>query len=261
MTVWVGTSGWQYRDWRGCFYPQKLAQKAWLEHYVERFRTVEVNNTFYRLPPRETFAAWAQRVPDDFVMVLKLSRYLSHIKRLKDPEEPVQRFLEVAEPLVTAGRLGPLLLQLPPRMEASAERLDHTLSLFPSTMRIAVEFRDPSWYSDEVRSVLVSRGAALVWADRLGKLLDPEWKTADWAYIRLHEGLAHPRPCYSESVLEAWAARVCSGWSDDEDVFVFFNNDPQGCAVRDAVLFAEACRARGMEVTRVPSIEEAPVRS
>lgn len=145
-------------------------------------------------------------------------------------------------------------------MAAVPDRLDHTLSLFPPAVRIAVEFRDPSWYSEEVREVLRRRNAPLVLADRLERLLDPEWKTADWGYIRLHEGLADPRPCYSAEVLERWADRVCSVWPAEEDVFVFFNNDPRGCAVRDAVLFASACSKRGMEVTRVPTIDEATVR-
>src|SRR5437588_7644333 len=128
MQVWLGTSGWQYRDWRGRFYPHDLPQARWLEHYAERFRTVEVNNSFYRLPSAETFAAWRRRTPDDFVFVVKASRYLSHIKRLLDPEEPVDLFVDHARHL--GDKLGPVLLQLPPTMQVEHERLRRALARF-----------------------------------------------------------------------------------------------------------------------------------
>ena len=136
MPVLVGTSGWQYRDWRGRFYPQGLAQARWLEHYAERFATVESNNAFYRLPEPATFAAWAERTPPGFVMAVKASRYLTHIKRLRDPEEPVGRLMERARHL--GAKLGPVLLQLPPTLRADPATLDRTLRAFPAGTRVAV---------------------------------------------------------------------------------------------------------------------------
>ena len=139
VAVYVGTSGWQYRDWRGAFYPADLPQSRWLEYYAARFATVEVNNAFYRLPSRDTFVAWRNRTPDDFCVGVKMSRYLTHIKRLKDPAEPVQRFLDRATAL--GDRLGPVLLQLPPSLRIDLAALSETLSRFPSEVKVAVEPR------------------------------------------------------------------------------------------------------------------------
>src|SRR6266498_3172291 len=148
MPVLVGTSGWQYRDWRGRFYPERLAPSRWLEHYASRFATVESNNAFYRLPEADTFAAWSDRTPPDFVMAVKASRFLTHVKRLRDPSEPVARFLGHAAYL--GGKLGPVLLQLPPSLRADAGLLDATLACFPAGLRVAVEPRHQSWFSDQV---------------------------------------------------------------------------------------------------------------
>jgi uncharacterized protein YecE (DUF72 family) len=252
VAVRIGTSGWQYRDWRGRFYPSKLAQKRWLEHYVQHFETVEVNNTFYRLPPAEVFADWRSRTPADFVMTLKVSRYLTHLKQLHDPEEPVERFLTTAAPL--GDRTGPILVQLPPSLRADVARLDHALSRFPPAVRVAVEVRHPSWFSDELRALLTGRNTPLVLTDRLGRPLEPIWRTADWGYVRLHEGTGEPWPHYTRAELESWAARVASHWSDDEDVVVYFNNDPGCYAVYDAVEFADCVRSLGRTATRVPAL-------
>lgn len=256
MPVLVGTSGWQYASWRGRFYPEKLRQADWLEHYAARFRTVEVNNAFYRLPEASTFSAWAQRTPDDFVVVVKVSRYLTHIKRLKDPEEPVARFMERARHL--GRKLGPVLVQLPPNLQADVERLDAALAQFPADVRVTVEFRHPSWFTDETKALLERRGAALCLADSPHRET-PLWRTADWGYVRLHEGTASPRPCYSREALDAWAGRVADLWGRDDEVYAFFNNDPLGCAPRDAAVFAEAVEAAGLEATRVPSTRELAV--
>ncbi len=248
MTVFVGTSGWQYASWRGPFYPDDLAQSRWLEWFADRFQVVEVNNTFYRLPPPDTFRSWAERTPADFVIVPKVSRYLTHIKRLKDPEEPVKRFLDHAAPL--GPKLGPLLVQLPPNLSADVDRLDAVLELF-GDRRVAVEFRHDSWFIDEVRSVLESHGAALCLADRQSKTVSPMWRTAEWGYVRFHEGTASPRPCYGRAVLDAWARRLAETWGPGSDVYVFFNNDPRACAVRDAAVFARLAEAAGLSSSRV----------
>ncbi|MFI6785903.1 DUF72 domain-containing protein [Nonomuraea sp. NPDC050383] len=234
MTTWVGTSGWQYKDWRGGLYPDGVPQRLWLETYAETFRTVESNNAFYRLPSPESFAGWRERTPDGFVMAVKASRFLTHIKRLADPEEPVQRLMTAASQL--KEKLGPVLLQLPPTLKADPERLDRCLACFPCGVRVAVECRHESWWTPEVRDLLQARGAALCWADRLGRPVAPLWRTAPWGYVRLHEGRATPRPSYGDTSLRTWAGRVRdAGW---QDAYVYFNNDPGGAAVRNATRFA-----------------------
>ena len=249
MPVLIGTSGWQYAHWRERFYPRGVPQARWLEHYAERFDTVESNNAFYRLPERSTFEAWHRRTPDGFVMAVKMSRYLTHIKRLADPEEPVERYMGRVRGL--GSKLGPVLIQLPPSMRADVARLERTLSLFPTDVRIAFEPRHASWETEEVRTLLEERGAALCLADRRG-LLGADWRTADWGYVRFHEGRAEPRPCYSGDELRGWAERIAALWGPRADVFVYFNNDPLGCAIRDALRFAECLREVGLEATRVP---------
>jgi uncharacterized protein YecE (DUF72 family) len=266
MPVLVGTSGWQYRDWRGVLYPPGLAQRRWLEHYASQYATVENNGAFYRLPTAQTFAAWRDRTPAGFEMAVKASRYLTHIRRLRDPAEPVARLLTAACGL--GDRLGPVLLQLPPGLRADADALDGCLREFArfggrapgQRVRVAVEFRHESWWAEEIRELLISHGAALCWADRLGRPVTRLWRTADWGYLRLHEGAARPWPRYSEPALASWARRIARTWADGQDVFAFFNNDPGGAAVYDAAAFAAIVRRAGRQVTRtaVPVAPAAP---
>jgi uncharacterized protein YecE (DUF72 family) len=247
--LYVGTSGWQYRDWRGTFYPKGLAQARWLRHYAERFQTVELNNSFYRLPEASSFEHWREETPDDFVVAVKASRFLTHLKRLRDPEGPVDLFMERAGHL--GPKLGPVLLQLPPRFRADPERLAATLDRFPRKVRVAVEFRDDSWYTDGVRRVLEDRGCALCLADSPHRRT-PEWRTATWGFVRFHEGTATPFPCYGERALSTWAERIARHWKADQDVFCYFNNDQRACAVRDAIIFAGLARKAGLHPTRTP---------
>lgn len=236
MSLWVGTSGWQYRSWRGTFYPDGLPQRAWLHYYAERFNCVEVNNAFYRLPEKSTFESWREQTPEGYLVAVKVSRYLTHIKRLADPTEPVARLVERAAGL--GDRLGPYLLQLPPTLRATPEQLDACLAAFPTDARVAVEFRHESWWTEEVRDLLARYGAALCWADRLGHPITPLWATADWGYVRLHEGTAQPRPSYGRQALATWLDRIREAWrSRSADVFVFFNNDAGGAAIRNAKTF------------------------
>jgi uncharacterized protein YecE (DUF72 family) len=251
MPVWIGTSGWQYRDWRGRFYPADLAVRGWLEAYAGAFATVESNNAFYRLPERHTFEDWAARTPDDFVMAVKVSRFLTHVKRLAEPDEPVERFVER-----TAGlgrKLGPVLLQLPPQLHADPDRLRAALDAFPARIRVAVEFRHPSWFTDEIRSLLEGHGAALCLADRRGRRT-PIWRTTDWTYVRFHEGRSRPKPCFGRTALAAWTRRLAASWAPDEDVYAYFNNDHRACAPRDAARFARQCERAGLRPTRTPSV-------
>jgi uncharacterized protein YecE (DUF72 family) len=244
----AGTSGWQYRDWRDTFYPGGVAQRRWLEYYAGQFATVENNGTFYRLPARETFASWQNRVPADFVMAVKASRYLTHLRRLRDPAEPVRRLLAAAAGL--GGRLGPVLLQLPPDLRADARRLEACLRQFPRAVRVAVEPRHESWWTGEVRDVLAAANAALCWADRRGSAVTPLWRTAGWGYLRLHEGDGARWPSYSDGALGAWAERITATWADDSDVYVYFNNDQRAAAPRDAARLAATIGRRGGEPAR-----------
>jgi len=250
VTVWIGTSGWQYDDWRGPVYPREIPQRAWLESYAERFATVESNNAFYRLPERRVFEAWAERSPDDFVMAVKVSRYLTHIKRLRDPEEPVERFVGRVRGL--GRKLGPVLLQLPPQLRCDRDLLARTLDQFPEEFRVAVEFRHETWFTDDIRTLLTDRRAALCLADRRG-VLGPTWRTTDWTYLRFHQGRARPLPSYGDAALAGWATRLADGWAPDEDCFVYFNNDHHAAAPHDAARFAHQVERVGLRPSRTPS--------
>jgi len=259
MPMMIGTSGWQYRDWRGVLYPEGVPQRRWLEHYARCYLTVENNNSFYRLPPRETFERWRQETPGDFVMTVKASRYLTHVRRLRDPAEPVARLLGAAQGL--GAGLGPVLLQLPPTLKADTETLDACLREFRAAAaalggpppRVAVEPRHDSWWTGEVRQVLAAHDAALCWADRHGRPVTPLWRTAAWGYLRFHQGTAHPPPSYGPQALRSWAARLAGTWPDEADVYVYFNNDTGGAAVINSAQFAAAARRAGRSVTRTPA--------
>jgi uncharacterized protein YecE (DUF72 family) len=253
MPLIVGTSGWQYRDWRGVLYPEGLPQRAWLGRFVEEFPAVEVNNAFYRLPERAVFERWRQATPAGFIVAVKVSRYLTHIRRLRDPAEPVARLASRAEGL--GDRLGPYLLQLPPTLRADPEALDACLACFPRRARVAVEPRHQSWWTDDVRDVLTRRHAALCWADRLGRPATPLWRTADWGYLRMHEGTASPRPSYGRTALATWLDRLDAAWplgSANTDVFVFFNNDRGGAAIHNARMLCRMAGRRDMNVAAAP---------
>jgi uncharacterized protein YecE (DUF72 family) len=191
-------------------------------------------------------------------MAVKVSRYLTHVLRLADPEEPVARFVERARGL--GPKLGPALIQLPPQLTIDRERLARTLDRFPPDVRVAVEFRHSSWFTDDIQQLLVDHGAALCLADRRG-VLGPIWRTTDWSYLRFHQGRARPRPAYGDAALASWSARLASCWSPGEDVFVYFNNDHRAAAPRDAARFARQVRRAGLEPTRVPSVRSLPMAS
>lgn len=255
MALLIGTSGWQYRDWRPGFYPEGLAQGRWLEHYAQRFATVELNSTFYRLPSQQTFATWRQRTPEDFVFAMKASRYLTHI-RWAAPAEPVARLLEAATGL--GHKLGPVLLQLRDTVRADSAALDEVLSRFPQGVKVAFEPRHPSWFTDRTLAVLASHDAALCLADT-PRRKEPWWPSASWGYVRFHQGRAHPSPCYGRTALARSAERLAELWPAGAQVYAYFNNDTFGCAVRDARVLALAARRCGLHPTRVPSAREVPV--
>jgi uncharacterized protein YecE (DUF72 family) len=231
MKVFVGTSGWQYADWRGRFYPEGLATARWLEHYARTFPTVEVNATFYRLPRRETVERWASTVPRGFVLTLKASRYVTHIRRLRDCREPMERMRAVfagADP-----HLGPVLFQLPPTFEADAELLGSFLASLPREMRAAFEFRHPSWFGGQVVDLLHERGAALVHGDRPGTRVEVP-AVGGWSYLRFHQG-RRDAPGYRRSKLADYADALVD--LRPREVFAYFNNDTGGAAPHDARTF------------------------
>jgi len=226
--VHVGTSGYQYDHWRGVLYPEGLPRDQWLVRYAQVFAAVEVNNTFYNLPDASTFDSWREQAPPGFRFALKFSRYATHMKKLKDPREPLARFLERAGRL--GARLGPILVQLPPHWHADPGRLAAFLDAAPRDVRWAVEFRDRDWLRAEVYQVLRDHGAALVIHDRLDR--HPVQVTADFVYLRYH-GEDHASG-YSPQHLAGQARRIRGFLADGLDVHAYFNNDLDGHAVANA---------------------------
>ena len=224
----IGTSGYHYNHWRGVFYPENLPKQQWFGFYTERFETVEINNTFYRLPPAKTFTAWKNQTPEGFCYAVKFSRYGSHLKRLKAPRGTISRFLQRADRLGTF--LGPILVQLPPNWKADGERLAKFLAAAPETHRWAVEFRDTRWLCDEIYAVLKEYGAALCMHDMFEN--HPRIITTDWTYLRFHGNRYQGN--YSLEHLSAWAKTVADYLADGLDVFAYFNNDVGGHAVHNA---------------------------
>jgi uncharacterized protein YecE (DUF72 family) len=224
----VGTSGYQYRHWKGDFYPRELPNRCWFDHYARQFDTVEINNTFYNLPEAERFDAWREAAPRGFRFTLKYSRYGTHLKHLRDPEEPLARFLERAERL--GRRLGPILVQLPPHWRADPERLDGFLGAAPRRHRFAIELRDPDWLCDEVFTVLRRRRAALVIHDMIEA--HPVELTTGWTYLRFHG--RHYGGSYSAQALGDQARRIRRWLRQGLDVYAYFNNDRGGHAPRNA---------------------------
>jgi uncharacterized protein YecE (DUF72 family) len=241
-SVLIGTSGWQYADWRDAFYPAGLPTSRWLGHYVSVFSTVEVNNTFYRLPEAATFDRWKRETLSGFVMAVKASRYLTHVRRLRDPHEPVDLFVSRAKRL--GPRLGPVLLQLPPNLPAAPDRLEETLAAFGRRCRIAVEFRHRSWLNDEVLAILDRSSSALVLADRPGARVHPI-VTGGWSYLRFHQG-TRTEPGYRREKLRVWADRIAA--LPAKQVFVYFNNDTAAAAPHDAAVLRSLLGKRGVRV-------------
>jgi uncharacterized protein YecE (DUF72 family) len=231
--VHIGTSGWNYPDWRERFYPRGLPPRRWLEHYARHCDTVEVNSTFYRLASPRAVASWVAQTPDHFIFALKASRYLTHMKRLTDMERGVERFYERVEAIVAAGRLGPVLWQLPERFHRDDDRLASALARLPAG-RHCFEFRHRSWFDPAVCGLLREHGVALVIQDHPERPFQPHAFTADWTFVRFHHGARGRRGNYSRSELEEWAGRLIE-WRREVEVFAYFNNDWEAFAVRNAV--------------------------
>jgi uncharacterized protein YecE (DUF72 family) len=241
----VGCSGWNYAHWRGgVFYPPRLPARSWLDYYAERFDTVEVNATFYRLPRTSAVARWVDTTPGDFVFAFKASRYLTHVKRLQELPGHVDLLLERIEPLVRSPKLGPMLWQLPPTFARDDERLAGALEQLPAGLRHAFEFRHESWFADDVFELLRRYGVALVVADRARTpALRRDELTADFAYVRLHEG--KDRGNYSHAALGRWVTKL-ERFAERGEVFAYFNNDRRGYAVENACYVRRALAARAL---------------
>jgi len=227
----IGCSGWQYRHWRGRFYPKELPVDGWLEHYARTFDTVELNNSFYRLPEADAFASWSRRVPAGFLFAVKASRYLTHLKRLREPLEPLDRLWSRAARL--GDHLGPMLYQLPPRWHRDLGRLREFVAEAPRHRLQAVEFRDPSWYDGEVYDVLADGGIALCLHDMPGSATRPN-PIGPFVYVRFHGAAGKYRGGYPGQTLRAWADRLNRWVGDGLNCYVYFNNDVGGHAPRDA---------------------------
>lgn len=224
----VGTSGYHYEHWRSIFYPEDLPKEDWFSYYAEIFNTVEINNTFYRLPEASICENWYERAPEGFCYVLKFSRYGSHMKKLLDPESTIGNFMERANKL--REYLGPILVQLPPHWGANPERLKSFLSVAPTDQRWAIEFRDADWLRDEVFEILASLDSALCIHDGIQN--HPKVTTTSWTYLRYH-GRA-PEGKYNRSKLEKSAAWIRDRLKEGLDVYAYFNNDIGGHAVENA---------------------------
>ena len=228
--LWTGTSGFSYKEWKGSFYPEELPANRMLEYYSRRLSSVEINNTFYRLPRAEMLEKWAAQVPEDFAFVLKASRRITHMARLKDAGDPLEYLTRTAIGAL-GERLGPILFQLPPYLRVDAARLRDFLAIVPENVRAAFEFRHESWFVDDVYQTLADHGAALVTADT-GEGEAPVVETASFGYARLR------RPGYGEADLAEWAATLRRpAW---RDVFVFFKHEDEGAGPRMAAGFREA---------------------
>jgi uncharacterized protein YecE (DUF72 family) len=227
-TLRIGTSGYQYDDWRGVFYPDALPKSRWFTYYAQHFDAVELNATFYRLPEATTFERWRDAAPPGFCYALKFSRYGTHLKHLKDAPETIGLFVERARLLEQS--LGPILVQLPPRWHVDPQRLAAFLEVVPRQYRWAIEFRDPSWLCEEVYSLLRKHRAALCLHDLIEA--HPRVHTSDWVYLRFHG--ERYSGSYSHQALSAAARRIRAHLADGHDVYAFFNNDIGGHAVRNA---------------------------
>ncbi len=235
-TIRIGCSGWQYPHWRGRFYPRGVPAHAWLEHYAAQFDTVELNGTFYRLPNVDTVRAWCERVPRTFVYAWKASRFLTHNKKLKEPRDPLARMMERTRPL--KRKLGPILYQLPPGWSANVDRLREFVRALPRGHRHAVEIRHPSWYEPSVFETLDRAGVALCVHDMPGSESGRR-TVGPFVYVRFHGSQSHGG-AYGGRRLAPWARWLADQAAAGRDAYVYFNNDVEAHAPRDAALLREA---------------------
>jgi len=232
LNYYIGTSGWHYDHWRGRFYPEKLAKAKWLEFYTSHFATVELNNSFYRLPSEAAFTTWRDSSPANFTFAVKVSRFITHIKRLKDTGEAVEKFITRAK--ILGEKLGPLLYQLPPNMHRNDEVLESFLSTLPQGMKHVFEFRHQSWLEEEVLAILHKYNMGFCIFD-MPSVSCPLVATADFAYIRFHGSAGLYWSYYSDEELASWAKRLANLAENLKAIYIYFNNDAAAFAVRNAM--------------------------
>jgi uncharacterized protein YecE (DUF72 family) len=238
-SIHIGTSGWHYGHWQGPFYPKNLDPKDFLKFYCQKFHTVEINNSFYKLPEAATLQAWKDAVPANFIFAAKGSRYITHMKKLKDPEQSLTIFMERIAHL--GEKLGPILFQLPPRWSCNPERLRSFLAALPEKFRYALEFRDPSWINDQTYQALAGCGAAFCIYEIAG-YLSPKQVTADLVYIRLHGPGDAYQGSYDTRTLAGWAGAISAWAAQGKEVFCYFDNDEAGYAAQNALELQDMLR-------------------
>ncbi len=227
----IGTSGWHYDDWRGRFYPEKLPKEKWLEFYARHFPTLELNNSFYRLPSEAAFYKWRDSSPPGFVFAVKVSRFITHIKRLKDCDEALDNFMSRAA--ILKEKLGPLLYQLPPGLHRDDEKLTAFLRILPGNLKHVIEFRHESWLVEEVYDILRRYRVGLCVFDMPG-LTSPMLAKTNFAYIRFHGSDSLYSSCYTDEELADWAEKIADLAGNLESVYIYFNNDVEGFALQNA---------------------------
>lgn len=232
LHYYIGTSGWHYSHWQDRFYPKTLTKAKWLEFYASHFTTVELNNSFYRLPSETTFTTWHDSSPANFIFAVKVSRFITHIKRLKNCEQAVDNFISRAK--ILAEKLGPLLYQLPPNMHRNDEILESFLSTLPQGMKHVFEFRHQSWLEDKVFEILHKHNIGFCVFD-MPSVSCPVVATADFAYIRFHGSTGLYFSCYSDEELADWAKRLANLTRNLKTIYIYFNNDAEAFAVRNAI--------------------------
>lgn len=228
---YIGTSGWHYDFWRGRFYPEKLPKAKWLEFYTRHFFTLELNNTFYRLPSKEAFSKWYDSSPPDFTFAVKVSRFITHIKRLKNCDDEVNNFM--SRVAILKEKLGPILYQLPPGLRRDDDRLISFLSILPPGLKHVIEFRHQSWLTEDVFDILRRHQAGFCVFD-MPSLTSPLVATADFAYIRFHGSDSLYSSCYTDEEMADWAKKIAQLAENLESVYIYFNNDIAGYALQNA---------------------------
>lgn len=232
--IHIGTSGWNYRHWRGTFYPEDLTQKKWLSYYIEKFKTVEINNSFYRLPPKSNFETWRNNVPENFVFSIKVYRYITHMKKLTDSEDTLKTFFDNVSAL--KEKTGPLLFQMPPGLKYDSMRLKDFIKKLSNKFRYTFEFRNKSWWNENTYRILEDHNISFCLFQLAGSIT-PRIVTADFIYIRLHGPTNYKyQGSYDKETLSEWADQFKKWQKEGKDVYCYFDNDEKGYAAWNALV-------------------------
>lgn len=229
--IFIGTSGWMYDDWQGNFYPATIKKAAWLKHYQNYFSTVEVNNTFYQSPTKKKLSSWKKKVPKDFIFSIKANRYITHIKNLSNPQQPVDKLISTIKTL--DNKLGPVLFQLPPHWHVNKKRLNSFLNVLPKAYQYVFEFRHSSWYTDEIYNLLNKHNCAFCVHDHQDAP-SPFKTTAEFAYLRFHGPKGNYQSKYNDQQVKDHAQKIKKLIAQNIAVYVYYNNDFHGYAVKNA---------------------------